>query len=69
MTGATTEKLICLPKRKIMMMKLMRSQLENIVKSKVMKKQNNLPVLKKILYNRAEKFSTGICYKNYHLIL
>ena len=35
---SNTRNIICLPHRKIMMMKLMQSQLENIMKSKVMKK-------------------------------
>ena len=47
MTGSMAEKNICLPNREKMMMKLMRSQLENIVKSKVMKNETTYQYLKK----------------------
>ena len=46
MTGARAEKLISLPNRKTMMMKLKLSRLKNIMKIKVMKKENNSPVIK-----------------------
>ena len=44
MTGAMAPKIIFLPNSKTMMTKLMLSQLENIMKSKVMKRRKNLPV-------------------------
>ena len=44
MTGAMVAKFICLPNREKIMMKLMWSLLENVMKNKVMKKYTNLPV-------------------------
>ena len=46
MTGAMVEKMICLTNSKRTMTKLMQSRLENMMKSKVMKKHNNSPVQK-----------------------
>ena len=43
-TRAIAEIMIFIPNMKTMMMKLMRSLLENIMKSKSMKKHKNLPV-------------------------
>ena len=45
-TGEMETKTTCLPNRRTMMLKLMWSQLENMTKSKVIKKYNNLPVQK-----------------------
>ena len=39
MTGVTEEKMIYLPNRETIMMRLMRSGLETFIKSKVMKKK------------------------------
>ena len=44
MTGAMAEKNIFLPISKTIMMNLMQSWLENIMKGKVLKKRSNLPV-------------------------
>ena len=44
MTGAMAEKNIFLPSSKTIMMNLMQSWLENIMKGKVLKKRSNLPV-------------------------
>ena len=41
-TGTMAENNICLPNNKKMMMKFMRSRLENIMKSEVMKKTKQL---------------------------
>ena len=41
---SNVRKMICLPNRKTMMMKLMRSQLENIMEIKVMKKMKQLTI-------------------------
>ena len=46
MKVSMSEKNICLPNGKTMILDLIQSQLENIMKSKVIKKQNNLPVHK-----------------------
>ena len=40
--------MICIPNRNTIMMKLMQSRLENIMKSKAMKKHNNLTVQKNV---------------------
>ena len=39
------------------------------MKSKVMKKNNDLPVQNFKIYSRARKISTKLCYKISHLIL
>ena len=44
MTGEMAAKMICLTNRKNIIMNSMRLRLENIIKSKGMKKLNNLPV-------------------------
>ena len=42
MTGSIAENLICLPSSITVMMKLMKSRLQNMMKSKVMKKTKQL---------------------------
>ena len=53
MIGAMEEKIILLPNKKTIMMKFIRSRLENVMKSKVMKKHDNLPLQTFKMYSRA----------------
>ena len=68
-TGTMAEKNTCPPKGKMIIMKLMQSQLENIMKSKVMKKRNNLPVQKTLNCKVEKKKISTRLIKNSHLIL
>ena len=52
MTGAMDAKNICLPNRKIIMMILMLSQFENMMKRKLMINLNKLPVQKNVQSSR-----------------
>ena len=53
MTGAKEANIIFLPNKKTIMMKFIRSRLENVMKSKVMKKHDNLPLQTFQMYSRA----------------
>ena len=60
MTGSMSEKCIFLPNRKTIMRNLVLSGLENMIKIKVMKKWNNLPVQKIKMYKKGRKISTSL---------
>ena len=70
MAGAMEAKIIFLPNIKTMILKLMQSGLANMMKSKVMKKNNNLPVENFQRFPVEQGgFKTRICYRISHQIL
>ena len=73
MKVSMAENMISLPKIKTIMIKLMQSRLKNIMKCKLMKKQNNLPLHfnvqlsgKKLIPGSLQNFSLnpGTCQSN-----
>ena len=69
MTGSMAAKIICIPNRKKLMMKLMWLRLENIMKSKVMKKTKELTSkkIKNVKYIRKNHYQAH--YKVSHIIM
>ena len=67
MTGAMAANINCLTKRKTMMMKLMRSPLENMMKIKVTKNETTYQFFFNVLSGEKNQYQAR--YKISHLIL